>query len=89
MYRLILGVAVVSAVGSGAYFKGRSDELLKHQQVQAELSLRLHDQEQARLLAVSQLNSLREDLSNEALADPDAGRICFGAGSLHRLNQIE
>lgn len=87
--QLIAFVAAAGLIGSGAYYKGRSDGFEKQNRIRIEISQSLYTAEQARLSAERNLLDLREKLDAQALADPDAARLSFGTDSLQRLNQIQ
>ena len=88
MRSLVLMAVLLSAVGSGAYFKGRADEFREQNAVQIKINEALFAAEEKRLAAERKLLDLQEEITHEAAADPDAGRVSFGADSLRRLNQI-
>ena len=89
MDRVLVSVLVLGIATSGAYFKGRSDEHKSYQRQQAQVEQKLLDAEVQRLAAQKELVALREKLNAEALADPDANRLSFGADSVSRLDSIK
>lgn len=89
MRDLIIVVSLMGVIGSGAYYKGRSDEAKKHTDIQIQFHHELQIAEQRRLDTERELMALQEVLHGQAVLDPHADRLSFGTDSLHRLNQIQ